>query len=125
MIADKQLAGHLHRNEAMWKVWQERGVTAETEIAVDFHFYATKKPYIKRLVESLHRTGFEISVNITRTMLLFRAWEIEATESGRWTLEGLQQRTSELYGVAVKCGCSLEGLGAMMPTSHPGEGLLQ
>ena len=109
------LEGHLTRNGLLWERWVDYGVTDQTVLAVEFHFYATRESSARRLCELLGEAGYEVTRRATRTLLFFKGFDITATERGRWTLERLQARTRQLHELGEQVGVALEGCGAEMP----------
>jgi hypothetical protein len=115
-----ELAAHLQRNELMWDVWIQAGVTETTSLPVDFHFYATKQPAAESLRRGLEQMGMAVALKSTRTLLFLKGWELTATETARWTLRKLQARTRDVFELASSLDVSLEGIGAAMPATHGG-----
>ena len=117
---NENLEGNLVRNEAMWRVWLEHGVTESTPLDVDFHFYATNKEAASALAEALRGSGIDkAEVCATKTLWILKGWTVEATERGTWSLEKLQNRTRAFCSLARSHDCSMEGCGAVMPDAEP------
>ncbi len=106
---------HLRTNKELWRKWLANGITPGKSFVVDFHFYAPKKHIADGLVASLEGAGFAVKPTITRTLIFWRGWEIEASAEHEWTLEYLNERTYEFFRNADECGFSFEGFGAEMP----------
>ena len=116
------LEGNLARNEAMWSVWLNEGVTESTPLDVDFHFYATSEAAANALARALRDSGVDkVEAHTTRTLWIFKGWTVEATEHGTWSLEKLQQQTRVFCRLAASHRCRLEGCGAMMPGRNGAE----
>jgi hypothetical protein len=47
------MQGHLDRNKKMWKLWEKYGINPDTELTVNFHFYAPKKQNMDLLCKEL------------------------------------------------------------------------
>jgi hypothetical protein len=112
---NSELEGHFSRNEIMWKIWEERGVDSETELIVNFHFYAGKKKNMELLCVELEKDHIDFKVRETRTLIFLRGWEITADIKNKWTLPELQGKTGNLFIMSKQTGVSLEGCGALMP----------
>lgn len=113
----KDLQAHFDRNEKMWVLWEQRGVTSETELTVNFHFYATKKNNMLFLCRELEDDEMPFRVKETRTFIFLKGWEIEADIKQKWDLTLLQAKMGRLFLMALQTGTSLEGCGAFMPKS--------
>lgn len=84
----------LARDEVLWRMWQEPGVTEDTPLAVDVNFYASRKEAAEDIAEALRRWGLtKVEMKTTRTLLIFKEWEICGVEDGTWSLEKLQERS--------------------------------
>lgn len=105
----------LRQTEELWRIWTQRGVSDGSTLSVDFHFYAARAAAGERLAAALRDAGYDVKVNTTRTLLIFKALSIEATEHGAWTLERLLTRTRELVEAAERFDVLFDGLGAEMP----------
>lgn len=110
-----ELQAHFDRNEKMWAIWQERGVNSETELTVNFHFYAAKKKNMELLCAELKSDNIEFRVEETRTLVFLKGWKITADIKRKWTLPELQGKTGNLFILSKQTGVSLEGCGAFMP----------
>lgn len=110
-----ELQAHFDRNKKMWEIWQERGVNSETELTVNFHFYATKKKNMELLCAELKSDNIEFRVEETRTFIFLKGWKITADIKKKWTLPELQGKTGNLFIMSKQTGVSLEGCGAFMP----------
>jgi hypothetical protein len=111
----KELEGHFKRNENMWKLWVEHGVNSETELTVDFHFYASKKQDMENLCRELEADDLTYKVKQTKTLLFLKGWEIETSIVQKWTLSLLQAKTGRMFLMSLQTGASLEGCGALLP----------
>ena len=114
---DNDLSGHLERNSALWIEWLKNGITETNQLTVDFHFYATREQLATALEHALVAEGFKVTITPTRTALIWKGWNVEASETALWSLERLQFRTRQLYDAASSVGIRLEGLGASMPSN--------
>lgn len=114
-MARNSLSDELRQTEELWRIWTQRGVSDGSTLSVDFHFYAARAAAGERLAAALRDAGYGVQVNTTRTLLIFKAMRIEATEHGEWTLERLLTRTRELVAVAERLDVLFDGLGAEMP----------
>ncbi len=71
-----ELNAHFKRNEEMWKIWEQNGITPETELTVNFHFYSTKKNRTEMICQLLKEEKIPFKVKQTKTMIFFKGWEI-------------------------------------------------
>lgn len=110
-----QLSEVLARNEIIWQELEKLGLKAGTALGVDFKFYATKSEERELIVPILQARGMKVNIKQTRVLLVFKGWQIIATEEAQWTLELLQRRTEEIFLEAAKIGMLFEGLGVLMP----------
>jgi hypothetical protein len=115
MDNDKELQAHFDRNEKMWTIWQEYGVDSETDLTINFHFYATKKKNMEFLCGELESDNIEFDIKETKTLIFLKGWEITANIKKKWTLPELQGKTGNLFIMSKQTGVSLEGCGALMP----------
>ncbi len=112
---DKELQGHIDRTDAMLEQWLQYGVNESDELSVDFHFYSASKESADNLFNELSTRGHTSTMSQTRTLLIFKGWNIELQIKQQWTLSKLLNRTEELYLLGKQCGASFEGSGAEMP----------
>jgi hypothetical protein len=105
----------LEKNRELWSVWSAHGVRDGSAFAIDFHFYAARSANGERLAAVLREAGFTVRTQTTRTLLIFKGLDIEATEHASWTLPRLQERTRELVALAERAQVLFDGLGAEMP----------
>jgi hypothetical protein len=110
-----EMQGHIDRNETMWEIWKEHGVTSETELTVNFHFYSANKQKMELLCEELKSENIKFEVKETRTLIFFKGYEITADITKKWSLPELQGKTENLYILSKQIGVSLDGCGAKMP----------
>ncbi|MBS7230201.1 ribonuclease E inhibitor RraB [Flavobacterium psychroterrae] len=110
-----ELLQHFDRNEKMWEIWEQKGVNSETELTVNFHFYAVKKDRMQLLTQELESDEIVFRVKETRTLLFFKGWQIEADIKQKWDLILLQAKMGRMFLMAEQTGVSLEGCGAVMP----------
>jgi len=111
----KELQDHLNRNEKMWAIWKQYGVDSETELTINFHFYATKKENMELLCGELESENIQYDVKETKTLFFLKGWEINANIKKKWTLPELQGKTGNLFIMSKQTEVSLEGCGALMP----------
>lgn len=109
------LEHHLARNEDLWSEWEKHGITVNTEFTVDFQFVGTRKKDVESLADDLREQGLEVDVRPFRRLLVFRAWDITASERGTWNLEKIQERSRKYFAMGRKYGIEMDGLGALMP----------
>jgi hypothetical protein len=110
-----EMQGHLNRNEEMWKLWEKYGVTPDTELTVNFHFYASNNKSKKNLIKILTEENIPFRVNKTRTLIILKGWEIEVDFTKKWTLAELQGKTGNMFILSKQTGVSFEGCGAFIP----------
>jgi hypothetical protein len=111
----ERLEAHFKRNEFMWNLWVKNGVTADTELTVNFQFYASNKKNMENLTLKLENDGLKYNVRQTKTMLFLKGWEIDTQVKQKWTLGLLQAKTNRMFLMAVQVGVSLDGCGALLP----------
>ena len=109
-----EMQGHLDRNEKVWKLWGEYGVNPNTELTVNFHFYASKKQNMDLLCKELSDADIIYRVRQTRTLIFLKGWKIEADITKKWTLPELQGKTGYMFVLSKQVGVSLEGGGALI-----------
>lgn len=112
---NSEMQGHIDRNESMWKIWEEHGVTSETELTVNFHFYSANKLKTELLCEELKSENIKFEVKQTRTLIFLKGWEITADITKKWSLPELQGKTGNLYVLSKQVGVAFDGCGAIMP----------
>ena len=105
----------LERNKIIWRECEQRGLKPGAIFGVDFEFYATKPEEKDQIVPLLQARGMKIDIKQTRVLIVFKGWQIKATEEAAWTLESLQKRTEEIFVEAAKIGILFEGLGMLLP----------
>ena len=110
--SNTELAAHLNRNEAVWAQWITHGVKSDTTLKVDFHFDADQKSAADALERALLDEGLTVVVSEMRGVA--SSWNVEASETGKWTLGRLQLRTREFHAAALAHGLTFGGLGAQM-----------
>jgi len=101
----------------MWGIWENYGFKPNTELTVNFHFYATKKHNMELLCNELKGDNIPFRVNETKTLFFFKGWEIEADVTKKWTLAELQGKTGNMFVMSIQTGVSLEGCGAFIPST--------
>jgi len=106
---------HGHANAEIWRLWKERGVSDQTELAVDFRFYTSRQRNAELLIEALKKAGFVVQHLRRRTFLIFRGHEVIGTARARWTLPLLQDRSREFVELANELDLLYEGFGAELP----------
>jgi hypothetical protein len=110
-----KLDDELAKDESLWRMWCEEGVTESTPLGVDVFFYAARKEAADHIAEALRKWGLtKIEVKSTRTLLIFRGWRISGVEEGTWSLQKLQDRTSRYERLAEICGATYDGCGALI-----------
>jgi hypothetical protein len=110
-----ELDDELQKDESLWRRWREDGVTETTLLAVDVFFYATSKETADQIAGALRQWGLtQVEVSSTRTLWLFRGWEITGVEGGTWTLEKLQDRSRRYVRLAEIFSATYDGCGALI-----------
>ena len=118
-MSARTLKEELAKDEHLWRMWQEDGVTEDTSLSVDFSFYATSAKAAELIADALRRWGLtNVEVTTTRTLWIFRGWEITGVEDGTWSLQKLQDRTTRYERLAEICHSTYGGYGAMMPDTN-------
>jgi hypothetical protein len=112
-----KLDDELREDENVWRMWCELGVTEATPLEVDFSFYGTSKESADMVAASLRQQGLiKVEVKSSRTLWLFRGWEVLGVEVGTWSLEKLQDRTRRYVRLAELCTATYDGCGALIDT---------
>jgi Regulator of ribonuclease activity B len=114
-MSNQHLQDVLETNCELWNIWSTHGIGDGSTFAIDFHFYAARSANGERVATILREAGFSVKTQTTRTLLIFKGLDIEATEHASWTLERLQERTRELVALAARVDVLFDGLGAEMP----------
>jgi hypothetical protein len=110
-----KLDDELAKDESLWRMWREDGVTETTPLAVDFYFYAVKKDAAEQIADFLRKCGLtKVEVKSTRTLLILRGWEISGVEEGTWSLEKLQDRSRRYVRLAEIWSATFDGCGALI-----------
>ncbi|MBI5773727.1 MAG: ribonuclease E inhibitor RraB [Verrucomicrobia bacterium] len=116
---DSSLEGELAKDESLWQQWQESGVTENTTLSVDFFFHTTDETAAQKLADTLRQAGMsQIQICRTRTLWMFKKWEVSAVKKGTWSLEKLQDQTRAFCDLAAKLGIRYDGCGAMIPDNE-------
>ena len=112
---DEKLTKFLELNKETWKVWEANGVSSETELTVDFNFYASSEGAYKALSAELKDSGISYREKTTRTLFILKGWEITASITQKWSLATIQGKTGYMYILSKQTNTVYEGLGALMP----------
>jgi hypothetical protein len=111
-----ELEEQLAKDEALWRTWQQNGVTESSNLAVDVFFYAVKKDRAEAVAEMLRSWNLsKVEVKSRRTLLVFKGWLITGVEEGTWSLDKLHERARRYVRLAELTKTSYDGCGAMMP----------
>jgi hypothetical protein len=112
-----KLDDELAKDESLWRMWQEDGVTETTPLAVDVFFYATRQDAAHQIASALRQWGLtKVEMKTTRTFLIFKGWEITGVEDGTWSLQKLQDRSKRYVRLAEIWDVSYDGCGALIDT---------
>jgi hypothetical protein len=112
-----RLDDELAKDENLWRMWCEDGVTETTALAVDVFFYATDEFASQQIAHALRCWGLSnVEVRVKRTALVFKGWDITGVEQGTWSLQKLQDRSKRYVRLAEIWSALYEGCGAMMPS---------
>jgi hypothetical protein len=107
------------KDESLWRMWREDGVTEDTTLAVDVFFYATSADAAEQIADGLRRWGLtKVEIKTTRTLWIFKGWKITGVEEGTWSLEKLHDRTRRYERLAVILRATYDGCGAFMPEKN-------
>ena len=111
-----KLDRELVKDESMWRMWREEGVTESTVLEVDVAFYATSEDAAQQIAGCLQQWDLsKIEIQTKRTLWFFKGWEITGVEKGTWSLEKLQDRSRRYERLAEIWSARYEGCGAWMP----------
>lgn len=114
-----KLDDELVRDENLWRMWREDGVTEDTSLAVDVFFYATSSDAAEHIADGLRRWGLtQVEITTTRTLLIFKGWAVTGVEEETWSLEKLQDRSRRYVRLAEIFDVSYDGCGAWMPDQN-------
>src|SRR5437899_222197 len=109
------LDDELAKDESLWRMWQEEGVTESTPLAVDIFFYATQKDSAHHIAAALRQWGLtNVEVKTTRTLWIFKGWEITGVEDGTWSLEKLHDRSRRYLRLAEIWSATYDGCGTLI-----------
>jgi len=110
-----KLDDELAKDENLWRMWREEGVTETIPLAVDFYFYAVKKVAAEQIADFLGNCGLaRVEIKSTRIFLILRGWEISGVEEGTWSLEKLQDRSRRYVRLAEIWNATYDGCGALI-----------
>ena len=110
-----KLDDEVQRDESLWRMWREDGVTESTPLAVDVFFYATSKEAADQIASALREWGLtSVVVEMTRTLWIFKGWAITGVEDGTWSLEKLQERSRRYERLAEIWSATYDGCGALI-----------
>jgi hypothetical protein len=111
----RKIEDELAKDESLWRMWRDEGVTEKTTLAVDVFFYATKKEAAEQIADSLLRWRLtKVEIKTTRTFFVFKGWEVTGVEESTWSLDKLQERSKRYVRLAEICGASYDGCGALI-----------
>lgn len=111
-----KLDDELAKDENLWRMWREEGVTEQTPLAVDVFFYATREDHAEQIAEGLRRWGLsKVEIQRKRTLWIFKGWLITGVEEGTWSLDKLHDRSRRYLRLAEIWSANYDGCGAMMP----------
>ncbi len=110
-----KLEDELAKDENLWRMWREEGVTEDTPLAVDVFFYATKRDFAEQIAQGLRMWGLtKVEVRATRTLWLLKGWEVTGVEDGTWSVEKLHDRSRRYVRLAEIWSASYDGCGALI-----------
>ena len=110
-----KLDDELAKDENLWRMWQEEGVTEQTPLAVDVFFYSTRKDFAQQIAEGLRGWGLtKVEVKTTRTLWIFKGWEVTGVEESTWSLEKLHDRSRRYLRLAEIWSSTYDGCGALI-----------
>jgi hypothetical protein len=110
-----KLEDELAKDESLWRMWREEGVTEDTQLAVDVFFYATKKDFADQIADALRRWGLtKVEVRVTRTLWLLKGWLVTGVEEGTWSVEKLNDRSRRYVRLAEIWSSTYDGCGALI-----------
>jgi len=110
-----KLDDELAKDENLWRMWREEGVTENTLLAVDFYFYAVNRDAAEQIADFLDKCGLaKVEIKSNRLFLILRSWEISGVEEGTWSLEKLQDRSRRYVRLAEIWNATYDGCGALI-----------
>ena len=114
-----KLDDELAKDESLWRMWQEDGVTEDTTLPVDVFFYATSADAAEQIADGLRRWGLsKVEIETKRTLWIFKSWEITGVEEGTWSLDKLHERSRRYERLAEIWSATYDGCGAFMPDKN-------
>jgi hypothetical protein len=111
-----KLEDELAKDESLWRMWREEGVTESTPLAIDVFFYATAEDAARQIADCMGKWSLKkVKITTKRLLLVFKGWEITGVDEGTWSLEKLQERSKRYVRLAEIFDARYEGCGALMP----------
>jgi hypothetical protein len=111
-IENEEVENSYLDNKELWSLWQRHGITEATPFIVDFQFITHQEGSARELFELYkEQDGKKVEVYVKDG-----TWNVEISmPSQTWTLEKLDQQAREFHEIAKKHGCSIDGIGAIIP----------
>lgn len=110
-----KLEAELAKDESLWRMWLEEGVTENTPLAVDVFFYAVREDAANQIAGALRQWGLtKVEVKTTRTLWILKGWSITGVEDATWSLEKLQNRSRRYVRLAEIWDACYDGCGALI-----------
>jgi hypothetical protein len=106
------LLRQLSMNRETWRMLQERGVTEETPLRLDFFFYTKTRESaesLRTLIEQ--KTDYDVAVESARTWFQ-RTWCVKGTTQPQpVSLDILDQWVQWMIVAGKECSCDFDGWG--------------
>jgi hypothetical protein len=112
---DEILAKQLIMNRQTWVALQGHGVTAQSQLQLEFSYDAPSRPAAEALVSLVKdQTDYEVRVKAGGNFLR-RKWRVEgATQSTAVSLEILDQWVTWMVTAGKEHDCDFDGWGALV-----------
>jgi len=112
------LAWRLKSNQALWQTWIDSGIRPGSRFEVEFHFFTSRADSADAFLAGLQDAGLSARKEVSRSFLTVKGWYIIVPISQPWTLDRLNEQTSQFCRMADLLRVVFDGCGAYLPTLH-------
>jgi hypothetical protein len=112
------LTHQLELNRVTWAELEKQGVTEETELRLDFLFFAPGQHQAEALAQAIRsRTDYDVEASSRREGLLGqRTWIVNGTtQPTAVSLEALDEWVTRMFEWGSAHSCEFDGWGAAVP----------
>ena len=103
------LANQIAMNQGTWKALLAHGLKPESEVELDFHYYAQSKERFGAYLRT--ETGYAVAVQSSGNWLKRKWWVNGTTKKTKITLEILNQWAEWMVAKGCEHGCTFDGWG--------------